>query len=61
MIRETNKRKTSEHLLGHINQSIESSMSLIDEWDQTDFDELNPSLKQKEKKVVSATAKPSGN
>jgi hypothetical protein len=43
VVREMGRRRTS-NILGPVNQSIESSLSLIDEWDQNDFDELHPSV-----------------
>lgn len=36
--------KRRSHLLGPVHQSIESSMSQMEEWDQNDFDELHPQL-----------------
>lgn len=45
MIKEKSKSKDASRLINAMNQSIESSLSMIDEWDQADFDELHPSLK----------------
>lgn len=41
---------TSQKLIMQMNQSVESSISHIDEWDQADFDELHPSLTSNDRK-----------
>lgn len=50
-------RRRTSNVLGPVNQSIESSMSLIDEWDQNDFDELHPSVTEGQRDKGSSPSK----
>jgi hypothetical protein len=50
VLREISKLRANSIIINSMNQSVESSTSQIDEWDQADFDELHPSLKANDPK-----------